>query len=76
VAVTVVSAFIVTTQLEVPLHTPPLQPVNVEPLAGAAANVTELPMVKGAEQVAPQAMPDGVLVTLPLPVPEPTAESV
>jgi hypothetical protein len=69
VAVTDSAALISTVQVEVPLHPPPLQPAKVEPLAGAAAKVTELPMVKGAEQVAPQAMPEGALVTAPAPVP-------
>jgi hypothetical protein len=40
VAVTDWAAFIVTTQLPIPLHAAPLQPVNADPLAGAAVNVT------------------------------------
>jgi hypothetical protein len=43
VAVTVVAAFTVTTQLPVPVHPAPDQPVNVEPIAGEAVNVTVVP---------------------------------
>jgi len=47
----------------------PLQPANVEPVEGVAVSVTELPSAKGAEHVAPQLMPAGLLVTVPVPVP-------
>jgi len=40
VAVTDWAALIVTTQLPVPLHPAPLQPVNADPTAGVAVNVT------------------------------------
>jgi hypothetical protein len=53
----------------VPLQAP-VQPVNVEPAAAAAVNVTVAPFVNPAPQVAPQAMPAGLLETLPLPVPD------
>jgi hypothetical protein len=43
VAVTERDAVIDNTQLPVPVHEP-LQPANVEPLAGAAVNVTEAPL--------------------------------
>src|SRR6266850_7627230 len=69
VAVTDVAAVTVTTQVPVPAQPPPLQPVNVEPAAGAAVRVTTVPLVKEVEQVAPQAMPAGALVTVPLPAP-------
>src|SRR5881628_498365 len=69
VAVTVVAAESVTTHDPVPEHPPPLQPVKVEPAAGAAVSVTAVPLVKLAEQVAPQVIPAGELVTMPLPVP-------
>jgi hypothetical protein len=69
VAVTVVTAPSVTAQVPVPAQPPPLQPVNVEPAAGAAVRVTTVPVVKAVEQVAPQAMPAGALVTVPLPLP-------
>jgi len=70
VAVTEVAAFIVTLQVPVPVQPPPLQPVNVEPAAGAAVRVTTVPVVKEVEQVAPQEMPAGTLVTAPLPPPD------
>src|SRR5213596_1955879 len=69
VAVTVVAAETVTTQVPVPEHPPPLQPLKVEPMAGLAVSVTAVPLVKLAEQVAPQVIPAGKLVTVPLPVP-------
>ena len=40
VGVTVVAAVTVTTQGAVPLHPPPLQPVNTDPTAGVAVSVT------------------------------------
>src|SRR5207245_6577693 len=70
VAVTVVAAEIVTVQVPVPAQPPPLQPVKVEPAAGAAVRVTAVPLGKLAAQVAPQLMPAGELVTVPLPVPD------
>src|SRR5206468_11795503 len=69
VAVTVVAALIVTVQVPVPVQLPPLQPEKVEPAAGAAVKVTELPLAYAAAQVVPQAMPAGALVTVPLPTP-------
>jgi len=69
VAVTEVAALIVTVQGPVPVHPAPLQPVNVEPTAAAAVNVTAVPFVNDAEQVVPQEMPAGLLVTVPLPAP-------
>ena len=69
VAVTVVAAESVTTQVPVPEHPPPAQPMKVEPAAAVAVRVTAVPLVKLAEQVAPQLIPTGELVTVPLPVP-------
>src|SRR5437773_3784240 len=69
VTVTVVAAEIVTTHDPVPEQPPPLQPPKVEPAAGAAVSVTAVPLAKLAAQVAPQSMPAGELVTVPLPVP-------
>src|SRR5436309_11992923 len=69
VAVTVVAALKVTVQVPVPVHPPPLQPPKVEPAAGAAVSVTAVPLAKLAEQVTPQVMPAGALVTVPAPVP-------
>jgi hypothetical protein len=56
-------------QVPVPLQPPPLQPENVEPAAGVAVKVTAVPLVNPAEQVLPQEMPVGALVTVPLPAP-------
>ncbi len=58
----------VTVQVPVPVQAP-LQPAKVEPLAAAALRVTEAPALNAAEQVAPQLMPVGLLVTVPLPLP-------
>src|SRR5438445_11169789 len=68
VAVTACAALIVTLQAPVPVQLP-LQPVKVEPAAGAAVKVTAVPLVNEAEQVAPQEIPAGLLVTVPLPAP-------
>src|SRR5437016_4980141 len=69
VAVTVVAAETVTTHDPVPEHPPPFQPLKVEPAAGAAVSVTAVPLAKLAVHVAPQLIPAGALVTVPLPVP-------
>jgi hypothetical protein len=68
-AVTEVAALIVTVQVPVPEQPPPLQPVNVEPAEGVAVSVTEVPLVNDAEHVVPHAMPAGLLVIVPVPVP-------
>src|SRR6267378_2417602 len=52
-----------------PVQPPPLQPAKVEPAAGVAVKVTAVPTVNEAEQAAPQEIPEGALVTVPLPVP-------
>jgi hypothetical protein len=70
VAVTLVAELNVTTHAPVPEQPPPLHPLNVEPAAGLAVRVTLLPPGKVEEQVAPQLMPAGELVTVPLPEPE------
>jgi hypothetical protein len=70
VAPTEVAAFMVTLQVDVPLHAP-VQPPNVAAFAvGTAVSVTAVPAAKLAVQVAPHVMPAGLLVTLPVPVPE------
>jgi hypothetical protein len=68
VAVTVLSASIVTWHAAAPEQSPD-QPVNVEPEAGLAVSVTWVPGWNCAEQVEPQFTPDGLDVTVPLPVP-------
>jgi hypothetical protein len=68
VAVTIWAAFIVTMHAPVPAHAPD-QPVKVEPAVAAWVSVTTVPGAKVAVQVAPQAMPAGFDVTVPLPLP-------
>jgi hypothetical protein len=53
----------------VPAHEAPLQPANAEPDPGVAVKVTLDPELNRAEQVAPQLIPAGELVTDPEPVP-------
>jgi hypothetical protein len=67
-AVTELFALSVTVQAPTPLQAPD-QPAKVEPAAGAAANVTAVPLAKVTLHVAPQLIPAGLLVTAPLPVP-------
>ena len=66
---TVVAALSVTVQVPVPEQPPPLQPVNVDPAAGVAVKVTAVPVANGAEHVAPHEIPEGLLVTVPIPGP-------
>jgi hypothetical protein len=47
----------------------PLHPANVEPLAGVAVSVTLVPLEKLAVHAVPHVMPEGLEVTVPLPVP-------
>src|SRR5882762_4286523 len=47
----------------------PDQPANTEPAVGAAVSVTGVLDAKLAAQVAPQLMPTGALVTVPVPPP-------
>ena len=68
VAVTARAAVIDTVHVPVPVHAP-LQPANVEPLAAAALSVTDAVLEKLALHVAPQLIPAGFDVTVPLPVP-------
>ena len=63
VAVHVLLASMVTAPLAQPV---PLQPAKVEPAEAVAIKVTRVPLLKVAEQVLPQLMPVGVLVTVPL----------
>ena len=59
----------VTWQVPVPEQPPPLQPAKVEGGVAAAVSVTTVLLVKVYEQVEPQLMPGGLLVTEPVPVP-------
>jgi hypothetical protein len=68
VALTDFAASMVTLQVPVPLHAP-LQPANVEPESGAAVKLTTVPLEKFDKHVVPQEIPEGVLVTVPAPVP-------
>src|SRR5687767_14023077 len=53
-------------QAAVPLQ-PPVQPLNVNPASGVAFKLTVVPAIKLKIQLVPQLMPEGVLVTVPLP---------
>src|SRR5579862_681600 len=67
VAATLAAEFIVTAQPPLPLQAP-VQPLKVAPAAGVSSSVTCVPPEKFALHVDPQSMPDGELVTAPLPV--------
>src|SRR5690349_20651018 len=69
VAVTDLAEVIETVQVFPDDESQPLQLVNVEPALAVAVNVTEVPLAKLAEQVAPQLIPEGLLVTVPVPLP-------
>ena len=68
VAVTDSAADIVTLQLPVPEQAP-LQPAKVDPAAAVSVSITSVPLVKFALQVLGHAMPAGLLLTEPDPVP-------
>ena len=53
----------------VPVHAP-VQPAKTEFVPGLAVSVTGVPTGKLALQVDPQLIPAGVLVTVPVPLPE------
>ena len=65
VAVTLSAVFIVIEQVSVPEHPPPDQPEKIETADGMAVRVTVVPVSKLAEQVEPQLIPGGMLVTVP-----------
>ena len=69
VAVTEVAVLTVTVHVPVPAQEAPLHPVNTDPDVAAAVSVTLVPLMKLAEQVAPQLIPLGELVTVPEPAP-------
>src|SRR5512138_3826361 len=68
-ACTVVSAPMVTKHSPIPLHPPPVQPLNCELGAATALIETVVPSAKRPLQSGPQLIPDGMLWILPLPVP-------
>jgi hypothetical protein len=68
VAVTDLAADIVTVQVPVPVQAPD-QPVNMEPVAGAAVSVTLVPGAYTAPHAVPQLIPPTLEVTVPLPAP-------
>ena len=53
----------------VPVQPPPLQPAKTDPEEGIAVSVTLVPPENDREQVVPQLIPLGLLVTVPLPLP-------
>jgi len=68
VAVTFRAAVMLTTHWPVPVQVPS-QPVKVEPVPALAVRVTDVPKLKSSVQSPGQAMPAGILFTLPLPFP-------
>ena len=69
-AVTLVATVMSNIHTSVPSHGPaPVQPANVEPAAAVAVSATTCPLAKFATQVGWQAIPAGVLITVPVPVP-------
>jgi hypothetical protein len=50
--------------------------VNAEPALGVAVRVTTVPLRKSAAHVAPQLIPAGLLVTVPVPAPARVTVSV
>ena len=69
-AVTDVSEVRVSVHGPVPLHPPLLQPMKAEVSLGVAVSVTSAPLVELPVQAVLQAIPVGLLVTVPLPLPE------
>lgn len=67
-AVTDCAEVMVKMQEPVPEHAPD-QPVNVDPLAAEAVNVTDFPDSQFAEHVQPQLIRPSLPVTVPVPVP-------
>jgi hypothetical protein len=47
----------------------PPQPVKVQPASGVAVSVTIVPFANEVAQVAPQSIPAGELITVPVPDP-------
>ena len=68
VAATVRAVVMLTVQVPVPVQAP-VHPAKVEPVPAEAARVTLVPLEKFALHEVPHAIPPGVEVTVPLPVP-------
>src|SRR6266511_1974950 len=68
VAVAAWLALMVSVHVPVPEQSP-LQPAKLEPEAAVAVRMTEVPSAKACEQVLPQSIPAGLLVTMPAPLP-------
>jgi hypothetical protein len=66
----------VTSHVPVPEHPPPLQPVKVALELATAVRVTGVLSARSAEQVSPQSIPTGELVTVPRPLPDLATERV
>lgn len=67
-APTLLAESIVTTHEPVPVHAP-LQPPKRDPAEAAGVSVTDVPERNEALQTGSQLIPDGLLVTVPVPVP-------
>jgi len=67
-ALTIMSALMVTTQLPASEHAPP-HPTKVELAFGVAVSVTTVPCAKRGVQGLVQLAPVGMLVTVPIPLP-------
>ena len=63
------SLLMVTEHAALPLQ-PPVQPVKTEPLPGVGVRLTFVFFLKPTLQVAPQFMPEGDEVIVPVPEPE------
>src|SRR5262245_28842018 len=75
-AVTAAPLFVAIVHGAVPAQPPPVQPSNVEPAAAAPVSVTRVPEANVAEQVLPQLIPAGELVTVPAPLPVLVADTL
>ena len=75
VAVTDSATFITTLQAPRPEQAPP-HPAKVDPPAARVVKATVIPPGKFAEQVVPQLIPSGALITVPEPFPFSVSDKV
>ena len=68
-AVTLRTAVMLTRHAPVPEQPLPLQPANIESPPAVAVSATLVPDRKLALHAGPQSIPEGLLLTVPLPVP-------